>query len=142
MTTFEDELRTHGYLVYKNKGSSMLPLLRENRDLMVIRAKTEGFRKNDAVLYRRASGQYILHRITRVNGDGTYLIIGDNCIEKELVRADQLMGILTEFRRDGKTTSVSHPLYRLYVVLLPVRRVFLRLRRCLRCFAKKLLGRT
>ena len=37
--TFEEEIRQNGYLVYTNVGASMMPLLRQNRDLMVIEQK-------------------------------------------------------------------------------------------------------
>ena len=33
---FEEHLDTFGYLTYKTAGRSMLPLLRENRDLVTI----------------------------------------------------------------------------------------------------------
>ena len=36
MSSFEEELEQNGTLVFPNKGTSMMPLLRQNRDLMVI----------------------------------------------------------------------------------------------------------
>ena len=66
MSSFEEELEQNGTLVFPNKGKSMLPLLRENRDLMVIRKKgPERCKKYDAVLFRRGE-QYVLHRILKV----------------------------------------------------------------------------
>lgn len=41
-STFEAEIEKHGRLVYTNKGTSMLPLLREGKDLFVIVRKPEG----------------------------------------------------------------------------------------------------
>ena len=35
-TTFEDELARHGWFMFTNVGRSMMPLLRENRDLMLV----------------------------------------------------------------------------------------------------------
>ena len=37
MTKFENEIESKGYIVYTNVGDSMMPLLRQNKDLMVIR---------------------------------------------------------------------------------------------------------
>ncbi len=34
--TFEDLLARNGYLMYKTRGVSMEPMLRENRDLVII----------------------------------------------------------------------------------------------------------
>ena len=66
-STYEEQLDLHGQLIYTNVGDSMMPMLRENRDLMVITRKGEGrMKKYDAILYRRPNGKYIMHRILKV----------------------------------------------------------------------------
>lgn len=117
-TTLEAELSRNGYLVYTNKGVSMMPLLRENRDLMVIEAKRPGvrFRRLDAVLFRRDNGQYVLHRILEVRPDD-YLVVGDNCYQKEYVDDDRILGIMTSIVRDGKTIKLTDRGYLAYVHL-------------------------
>lgn len=125
MTDFKTELRERGYLAYTNKGVSMMPLLRQDRDVMVIRARTGPVRKNDAVLFQRDNGQYVLHRVTKILGDGTYWIVGDNCVSGEPVREDQILGILTEVKRDGKTLKCTDRAYLLYVKTMPLRRVWI-----------------
>ena len=62
-STFEEELERNGILIYTNRGDSMMPLLRENRDLIHIRRVNGRCRKYDVPLYKRDSGQYVLHRI-------------------------------------------------------------------------------
>ena len=120
---FEDVLERYGKLVYPNKGVSMLPLLRQGRDLMVIERKNgESFKKYDAVLFRRPNARgrddYVLHRILRVNEDGSYWIVGDNCCTGDTVREDQILGTLTAVLRDGKkAVLVTAPLCRAYVAL-------------------------
>ena len=118
--TIEEMLERDGHLAYTNKGVSMMPLLREDRDLMLIdRRNPERCRKLDAVLFRRPGvvgrGAYVMHRILRVNDDGTYWIMGDNCVTGETVREENVLGVLTGFVRDGKTITVDDPWYRLYV---------------------------
>ena len=50
ISTYEEELERHGKLVYPNVGFSMMPLLRQHRDLMVISRRPEGrLKKYDAV---------------------------------------------------------------------------------------------
>ncbi len=124
MSSFEEELERSGNLVFTNKGRSMMPLLRQDRDLMVIEKKgPERCRKYDAVLYKRG-GQYVLHRILKVR-ERDYYIIGDNCRKGEYVRDEQILGVLTQVVRDGKTIRPEDPAYRLYVHLwcdlLPLR---------------------
>ena len=56
-----------------------------------------------------------MHRILRVNDDGTYWIIGDNCVSGETVKESNVLGILTGVVRDGRTIPVTDWRYRLYV---------------------------
>ena len=133
MTNFEQELETHGSIIYTNRGVSMLPLLRQTRDVLVIEKRGDGrCRKYDAVLFKRDNGQYILHRILKLL-DGGYYIVGDNCVEGEFVREEQVLGVLRSVRRGGKTIQVTDPGYRFYVrVLRPIHRALIRPRRFLR----------
>lgn len=117
-STYEEQLLLHGSLVYTNVGDSMMPLLRQHRDLMVIEKRPEGrCNKYDAVLYRRPSGEYVLHRILEVREDD-YVICGDNRWQREFgVKDDWILGVLTAVIRDGKQLSVTDRRYRLYVRL-------------------------
>ncbi len=125
MTDFKTELAEKGILIYTNKGVSMLPLLRQDKDILVIKAKTDGFQVNDAVLFIRSNGQYILHRIRKVLPNNKYYIIGDNCTAGETVSEAQIIGILTEIRRNKKSIKTTDFGYKLYVAYVPVRRFFL-----------------
>ena len=140
MSSFEEELDKHGTLVFPNKGRSMMPLLRENRDLMLIEKKgPERCRKYDAVLFKRGD-RYVLHRILRVR-EKDYYIVGDNCWRGEIVRDDQILGILTQVIRDGKTIRPEDKAYRVYVHLwcdaFPLRAGLLFLRDGFRAFFRK-----
>ncbi|MBR4172782.1 MAG: S24/S26 family peptidase, partial [Clostridia bacterium] len=80
-TTFERELNESGAIVYTNVGVSMLPLIRENRDILIIK-KAEKLKKYDVVLFKRRNvkgrGEYVLHRIVKILGDDKFFIAGDN----------------------------------------------------------------
>lgn len=138
---FEDILAEHGTLVYTNTGDSMMPLLREHRDVLVIKPKPEGrLHRLDIAFYKRDNGNYVLHRVLWVRKND-YLICGDNRTWVERGIQDRhILGVLDAVVRDGKTiplrSTPEHPhvslRYRLYVHLwcdfFPVRSVILYLK--------------
>ena len=142
-STFERELAERGRLVYPNTGVSMLPLLREHRDLMVIEPRPAGrLRVGDAVLFRRGN-RYVLHRVLRVRRTD-YVIVGDNQrVPERGVKDEQILGILTAVIRDGRQWEVSSPWMRLYglgcVVFFPARYVLFLFRDGWRIARHKLL---
>lgn len=117
MSSFEEILARDGRLVYTNVGDSMEPLIRQGRDLLVIERRRGRLRKYDVPLYRRDSGQYVLHRVLRVREDD-YVLCGDNRWSREYGVTDRhILGVLTAVIRDGKELPVTDRRYRLYVHL-------------------------
>lgn len=122
ISSFEDILDRFGQLVYPPKGVSMLPLLREERDLMIVQRKSgKSLQKHDVVLFKRpvknAPDAYVLHRIEKLNPDGSYWIVGDNSFCGDTVQEKQIIGVLSAVIRDGKTIPVTKLSYRIYVKL-------------------------
>ena len=116
-STFEEEISRTGKLIYTNVGDSMMPLIRQNRDLLIIEKVSGRLKKYDVPLYKRDSGQYVLHRIIKVHKDD-YVICGDNRWQKEYGITDHhIIGVQTGVIRNGKTISVNNKNYRLYVHL-------------------------
>ena len=99
------------------QGTSMLPLLRQGKDLVLIERKKENYRykEGDVILYRRVEKkQYVLHRIIRVCADD-YVLLGDNCFSKEYgIRDEDILGIMTGFVRSGRHHSVQEKRYGRY----------------------------
>ena len=116
--SYEEYLNKNGSLTYGNKGVSMLPLLRQGKDLFTVRKKgRERCRAGDVVLYRRPPDQYVLHRVIKVRPDD-YVILGDNCINREYgITDDDILGVMTGFIRDGREYTLNHTGYRLYTFL-------------------------
>lgn len=94
-------------------GTSMLPMLRQKVDSVVLSPITGKLRKYDIPLYQRDNGKYVLHRIVGVGE--TYTCMGDNQYAQEPgIRDDQLIAVVTAFYRGEKkhsVTSLSHWLY-------------------------------
>ena len=103
---FEDVIAEQGRLVYTNEGDSMFPIIRA-RDLLIIEAVREPLKIGDVPLYKRDSGQYVLHRIVAVK-KGKYAMKGDNrtFVEKGVTER-QIIGVLTGIVRDGKTSGAK-----------------------------------
>lgn len=109
-------------------GNSMYPMLRSGVDMVELVPVTERQKKGDIILYRRDNGRYILHRIVKLTQEG-YICCGDNQVEKEPVRHDQLLAVVDGFVRKGKPHSLNNMGYRLYKILwvemFPMRRYVL-----------------
>ena len=97
-------------------GNSMRPMLRPHEDEVVLSALPKTLKKYDLPLYRRSDGAYVLHRIIKVGE--TYTCIGDNQFRKECgVTREQMVAIMTEFVRNGRTYSATSLRYRIYCYL-------------------------
>ena len=142
MSTFEQILKKDGKLIYKTKGVSMNPMLYQNRDLVVIRPPEGRLKEHDVALYRRGKS-YVLHRVIAVNDDGTYLIRGDNTYIDEIVPEREVIGVLTEFVRDGKRYKVTDPEYLRYVEMwcaaYPMRKAYALSKKRAKSAVKKIL---
>ena len=116
--TFEELLEKDGYLVYTNVGFSMLPLLRQRRDIIEIRRKDPATRckRYDAVLYK-VGDKYILHRVLKVCPND-YVICGDHNIWREYGITDtQILGVMTRVIRNGKSITPDNFWYKVYIHL-------------------------
>ena len=145
--SFSQILKETVRVVYTTRGVSMRPLLRQGKDVVVIEAPKEHWKKYDTVLFLRRNGQYVLHRILKVSGD-RYWIVGDNCVSGEMVEEDRMIGILTQIKRGGRTIKVTDWRYRLYTHIwcdaYPVRFFLLKVKaqvfRVLRFLKRRLIG--
>ncbi len=116
--TYEEILSRDGRLVYTNVGTSMLPLLRQGRDLFIVQKRgPERLKAGDVVLYRRPPNQYVLHRIVQVR-EKDYVLLGDNCVNREYGITDgDILGVMTGFVHNGKRHAVTDRGYRVYAFL-------------------------
>ncbi|MBQ3567151.1 MAG: S24/S26 family peptidase [Oscillospiraceae bacterium] len=114
-STYKEHLEKYGTLTYRNVGISMMPLLKQGRDIFTVTKKTsERCKKYDVVLYKRPPQQFVLHRVIKVR-ENDYVILGDNCINKEYgITDNDIIGVMTEFVRKGKKITVNDRIYRLY----------------------------
>lgn len=111
--SFEEEIAKCGKLVYTNVGTSMLPLIKEHKDLLVIEPCNE-YKKFDIVLHKSSNGKYVLHRILKLNGDEV-VTAGDNSWKHDpKIAPTQILGKLTKIVRDGHELPLSGIKYNIY----------------------------
>lgn len=120
-------LNSGGTVNFNPRGTSMLPTLHNDGDRVVLK-KFDTLKKYDLPLYLRDDGQFVLHRVHKVNSDGTYNMCGDNQWHLEKgVRPDQIIGTVVSIQRGNKVIKTTNPLYKLYVVLWVKSRVLRRI---------------
>ena len=93
-------MKEKGVYIGPTVGISMLPMLKNRRDTIVVKPKTERLKRLDVALYRRGNA-YVLHRVLEPVADG-YIIRGDNCYSDEHILEEDVFGVLTEFFRKDK----------------------------------------
>lgn len=133
------EILSAGQAAYiKPNGTSMLPMLRQGIDAVVLGAVPEKLRKYDLPLYRRDNGMFVMHRIVKVGK--TYTCVGDNQfqLEKEL-RPDQMIAVVIGFYRGERYYPVSAPSYQIYCRFWHYTRFFRRVWRAVKRRIKRFL---
>ena len=137
----EDVLLSEGKYVGPTVGISMLPMLKQRRDTIVVRPKTEKLKPLDVALYRRGNN-YVLHRVLYPTETG-YVIRGDNCYTDEIVPEEDVFGVLTEFFSKDKHILCTDKSYLRYarrrVKSYPWRRFWVRLKQKIKNAVKRVL---
>ncbi len=88
-------------------GSSMVPFLHDGRDTVWLR-KTDSPRRGQMLFFRRRDGSFILHRIRRINSDGSYTVNGDAQTWCETVPRNAALAVAERItRKNGKTVDTD-----------------------------------
>ena len=112
--TYQEIIDLYGECIFAPVGKSMLPLIREGLDTVRLIKVNRPFKKYDVILYQRANGQFVLHRIVRVHQQGLDLM-GDNqwSIERD-VDPKQVIALMSGIYRQEKYIPCTSLPYRLY----------------------------
>lgn len=128
-SSLEREILSGNSVVTFTYGDSMEPLLYHQNTRVVIQKANGKLKKGDLPVYRRPSGQFVMHRIIRVE-DSCYYTRGDNRFGSERVPEEWVLGVVTEIYRKNSHILVTDWRYRLYVtiwnLIYPIRYVFYR----------------
>ncbi len=113
-----EKLESGGKVTFTPKGTSMLPMLRNGEDVVVLAKPTGRLGLFDVPFYKRDDGTYVLHRIVGFDRDGSYILCGDNQFALEHgIRDENIIAVMTAFYRDGKPYTPDSLSYKLYIKL-------------------------
>ena len=105
-------------------GWSMSPFLVHGRDTVYLSKITRPLKKGDMILFRRETGDWVLHRILKAE-DGVYTLIGDAQTWTEQVAHCQVYALVSAVRRKGKLLRTGNFLWaffeHLWLRLIPLR---------------------
>lgn len=129
-SVIEERLNNNQQVRMTVVGNSMYPLFRSKLDSVILAPVTDKIKKGDVVLYKRNTGQYVLHRIVKRKRD-IYTANGDNqyWLETPLYEK-QFLGKMVGFYRKNKQYDISTWWYRFYtmvwVLFRPLRGIMIR----------------
>ena len=138
ITVVEEVLASGGEFKMYPKGISMLPLIKSEKDSVVlVREPDSALKKYDIAFYKRDNGQFVLHRVMSCENDGTYTMCGDNQTFLEPgIRADQIIGKVARLYKKEKLLRFDGLRYKIYLATWCSMRVRLFLRLPKRALAK------
>ena len=129
----QEVIKSGGEFRLYPRGTSMLPLLRQGIDSVVLVSPACDFKKRDIIFYRRPDGQFVLHRIVGLSKDGTYILCGDNqTVLESGVSSDMVIASVSAvYRREKRIEKHSfvRTFYEFFWCLMPLRRTVYFLRR-------------
>ena len=106
MPIITEQLNSGGSVCIKPYGSSMLPLIRQGKDEVVLEKYEGKAKRYDILFYRRKNDQLVLHRVVKFDKNGGYIIRGDHQFEYEKgITDDDVIAIVKEIRRDGRSIN-------------------------------------
>ena len=124
--SIKDTLRDGGHFPLVVTGTSMQPFLKNGEDVVWLRnCNPSDIKKGAILLFERADGSFILHRVNKILPDGKLMMNGDAHEWREKISPEQVVAVVNEIEKNGKKISCCSPGYRLKVfawrLLRPVR---------------------
>ena len=106
-----------GRFVLTVTGNSMTPTLHHLKDRVeLVSVDQRPVRKGEIILFRRATGECILHRVLREENQ-LYRVNGDAQTWVEWVSPKRVLAVVSRVQRNGKWISCDGKRYRVYVWL-------------------------
>ncbi len=128
LATMRAAIASESGFVVTPQGNSMYPMLRDGRDSVRIIPVQTPLRRGDLILYLRADGTPVLHRVRAVTERGLTICGDGQTVCEYGVSPDAVLGIVIGFWRGTRYTPVTALRYRMYLAIwcasLRLRRIF------------------
>ena len=127
--------------VLRTHGISMMPMLSDGEDEVVLVKPVGKLNTNDVALFKRERGQFVLHRVVGKSSRG-YTFRGDNQIINEHgVTDDMIIAVMTAYIKNGKRINVTDDEYKRYLKTIKPRYIKKRARYVASAIYRKLFGK-
>lgn len=110
ITAYADALRDTEVISFVPCGNSMWPIIKNGKHTVIVQAKKDRLVEGDVALYIRDDGEYVLHRVSKVEEDG-YIMRGDSQNYFEKVKEDAVIGVLTGLYYGKRYVDVNDAYY-------------------------------
>lgn len=112
----KEQLDSGKTVKFAPRGTSMLPMLRQGIDSVVLKAAPDGLKKYDLPLYQRADGQFVLHRVVEIKKD-SYTMCGDNQYMREYgIKQENILAVAAGFYRGDTYIDCNEKKYCNYCI--------------------------
>ena len=141
MPLIEERLSCGEEVLFSPSGTSMLPTIQPGVDTVVLVSPPKRLRKYDIAMYKRANGQYVLHRVVKCKDK--YTFTGDNQFyNEENIEHRQIIALCKARIRNEKRMELDSGVLRLFARLHLFFRPLRRLLRKAASFLRRLFKNT
>ncbi len=140
--SLQEIINAGGHFTLCVSGSSMNPFLVHGRDFVRLKKYiAQDLKKGRILLFRRDTGELVLHRVRRVLPDGRLVMNGDAQVWCETISPDMVIAAVSDIECNGKSVSCNSFKYRtkifLWQLLFPIRSLIFRVRNKLKRMINK-----
>ena len=98
----KEQMDNNGKVRFTPKGNSMLPLLRNNMDVVTMSTPELPLAKYSIAFYQRKNGQYIMPRIYKIRGEDYYMVGDAQQVIEGPLKREQIFAVVIKVKRKEK----------------------------------------
>ncbi|MBQ7433261.1 MAG: S24/S26 family peptidase [Lachnospiraceae bacterium] len=114
----------------KISGSSMMPFLIHERDMILFGPVKGELKKGDMVFFQRQEGQFVMHRICKITPEGYYIVGDAQVVIEGPIKREQIFAKVNRARRKGKWIDENDFWWKFFekvwIRIIPLRHVIMR----------------